>query len=250
MRDDNNFSLQNEIHKRKTQRLQQVSESKQLERAVDAPQKPEPAKQPDRVVSRETGKPAISVAKQTQQRLLQTLIEFWQLLSVARRQQLVVAVAALFILSIIGATILFTRPAPTPTMNQLAYPTPANATVQQVIDYLQKMDIQLTNISTIDRDSTWHADQQIAFDVIANNEPIPLILLSYPSVEERRLDFGTLVLDPKYEHMRFIESANILLLFPDSMDKSIQSALGSHLRSLLEAPYYSYLPTPTLRSVE
>jgi hypothetical protein len=249
MTGDKNFSLQNEMRKRKTEQLQQVIESKQIERAVSAPQNPKRTTQTTPVVTAAV-KPteaANSTARQTQQasRVRQSPLDQWRSLSIAKRQQVIISVTVLVIAGVLGVTVLLTGVVSGPTANQPTYPSPSNTSVQQVINYLQKTEMHLTNISAAEPDKNWHADQQIAFDIVVNNATTHFVLLSYPSREAQRLDFGTLALNPDYNKMRFIESANMLLLLPENTDNSIQMALDSHLRSLLEAPYYSYLPTPT-----
>ncbi len=269
MADKKDFSLHDQIKKRKTQEILRGIEAQKVIRATGTHPsvEGEPAipaspltslstgSQSQQPTSSRSGDPRRttqvaalpSAARQTHQI---KVISSWagtphMTLSRRQRQRLIAVIATVLIMSICGVVALTAANLP-PQANMPTYAALPTANAEQVLSYLKDVGLHLANVTRLNApDDPWHAQEQINFVATIGTASGHFTLLTYYTHAAQNKDYGTLMLDPRYKSWSFVERANVLLLIPTKAPASLTTALASHLTSLLEAPYYTYLPTPT-----
>jgi hypothetical protein len=166
-------------------------------------------------------------------------------LSRRERQGLIAAIAGVLLLAILSV-VIWTVVNQTPHSNVPTYKALPPASADQVVSYLKQVGEFVSNVRPLSKpEIPWRAQQEVKFDIKSGADSGQVTLLVYKASYDQSLDYGTLLLDPYYKNMWFVEKTNLLVLMPKDSSALLQADLRSHLTSLLEAPYRTYLPTPT-----
>jgi hypothetical protein len=253
------FSLKKEIHKRKTQEIEQVIQARRTGQTgqLTPPSAPPPAR------ATQTTKPALPAApgradsaRATQQtprpspgtatsRRTQSLPAREGRLALNRTQKLTLFGSSILIMVVCVGTLLLAGRAPDtpPTITWMPLPV---SSAESALDYLKQVGFPISSVKTLSvPDDTWKAQQGVQISADNGDQKGRFLILSYESSSQAGHDA---FLSPDKLPVRqwtSVQMANVLLFISPDTAPALRSDITSHLTQYLLAPYRSFLPTAT-----
>ncbi len=275
---DSNWSLPDEIKKRKTQELIRQLEAKQtrflqptrshdsapapqlkpLDRktakttpaslrttlSMRAMQQPTPTNANDTVKLKPLASTAktIPAAKHTSQVLEVVTGEAPARWTKRQRRTALIAVVASLAVCLF-TSILAVR---LPTAQALILKPLPPAYAASVVGYLKAMGLPFTDLRTFAIVGTsWNAREIVQFDIQRSGDQGTYLALSYDSAAKAGADAFRATLHPKFKTWKLTQINNILILAAPNASPSLTFEITNHLTQYLIAPYRSFIPTAT-----
>ena len=242
-------SLRDELKRRKTQQLQQAQAEAQ-KRATQgspaaAPKPPAPSPTaPSRTAPPASAQTTVSNAARTQQIRTAKTSPAGQPPLNNQRVLIVAFVGVLFLVVCLGtALVTNTLTTPTPTLTQVKLPL---TTARDVIDYLMRAGVQITNLRELEvPNDKWRGTQGFQFEAQIGDVTGTFIILSYDSADTTGSDAFKMELDSEYGPWKTYSISNILVLSTPDTPQGIDIDIASHITSYITGTVIVFLPTST-----
>jgi hypothetical protein len=241
--------LQSELQKRKTQEIQRRIEAKQVTRTQGST----PLNPPEiHSNSRSTGNAPVTQSPSADvRRVTQSVSRVFnappnpprRITRFLMRVLAGVLVASLIIIVLVGVLLRASNPTtiPTPTFAPLP-----NVKANAVVDHLKTAGLTIANLREFPvPNETWHAEQELQFEISQGNDKGLVLLLSYASAEQKVPDLALNTTTGKFKQWRVMTLSNVIMLVSPETSQTLQSQLSVQLTKLVAAPYRPFLSSPS-----
>lgn len=260
---DKNFSLREEMKRRKTAEIDREIKQRQQAKAqgaaptsASAPSSKPTGKPADRPSSgsviRPIAPPPPDYRRTTVQAAVPDVVRsatrpFQNLTKQQKITLTAVGAAALICFVVIGSLVLAGSSSPGEPASTPTFQAAPLSDVDTVIRHFKDVGVPILGLRPYDlsKSQVWHAKAGYQFTVQRGDDRGDFILLGYDTAVQADSDaFGVLVQD-KYQKWHIQTLSNITLISPPETAASIQSEMISNFVQFLFAPYRAYWPTST-----
>jgi hypothetical protein len=236
------WSLSDEVKKRKTQATLRALESKIVQTPPLTNTQKSTARQPVALPPSERARyipRALSEVKRTTQgNGVIASSTRW-----TRHQKRVVLVATSVIVAVCTLAILIVSKQS--LQQSVLVPLPI-ADTAGTVRYLKEVGVPITDVQVFAMPNTqWNAREEIQFVIPYHNQKGIFVMLTYPSPALAGIDAFKATYQVKFADWKLVQISNILVLSSPETSQSLSNELMDHLSHYLLVPYRSFVPTST-----
>ncbi|MBX3085281.1 MAG: hypothetical protein KF716_26850 [Anaerolineae bacterium] len=240
-------SLRDELKRRKTQQLQQAQADaqKRATQAASEPKGQQPSQPAQPSKPAPSNLPSASPTRPPSARPPAGQPEKPPSFSLNNQRTLIIAfVGVLFLVVCLGTVLITNNLTPTtPTLTPIKLPL---TTARDVLNYLIRAGVQVTNVRDIEvPNETWRATQGVQFDAQIGDVRGVFIILSYDGTDTAGSDAYKMEIDAEYGPWKTYSISNILVLSTPDTPQSIDIDVASHITSYIAGTVIAFLPTST-----
>ncbi len=243
MNEQPEWSLKQEIQKRKTQEILRALEAREIKTplpsvsqsktTIPVPASSNPLPFPHRLaLLGPMGKPRILATRTGH------TFSAW-----TKRQKQIAIVATILLITVCLVTVGVVIDQPFPQSTLPALPAVSS---NEFITYLQRAGVIVSNLRIFTvPNARWNAKQEIQFEAYHGGAKGVFVILSYPSPAQAGTDAFKATYDPKFSQWNVTQISNVLVLAAPSTSSPFNAEIASHLTQYLVAPYRRFIPTAT-----
>ncbi len=249
------FSLKKEIHKRKTQEIEQVIQARRTGQTGPLPPPPSTTPPPARTTQTTRVAPPAATGRADSARVTretprtsrstQSLPAREGRLSLNRTQKLTLFGSSILIMVVCVGTLLLASRTPDTPPTVAWMPLPVSS-AESALNYLKQVGFPVSSVKTLSvPNETWNAQQAVQITTDNGDQKGRFLILSYESISQAGRDaFKSPGILP-VRQWTSVQMSNVLLFISPDTAPALRSDIVSHLTQYLLVPYRSFLATAT-----